>query len=370
MNNKRFTRSAMLTVILAALFASRVALADTEVEPNDPYTSAQPLTVDSTGTATVTNASIYNTTTHRDVDFYSFHASAGDVITTYIYGGMDANFNGILTDLAIWGPLPVASDALPLIVQLGSDTGSPPPGSASTADASITGFHIPTDGTYIVGVSTDPGEFVTINSLQSGSLVSWSPLAFVTGSYSLVVTGATPYTAPVPTPTPPPPPPPVATVLSVNIDIMPGRHNVIWLQTANASQSTSDSDADRRHHLARELGRHLKGGIPVALLSTDTFNALDVDQSSLKFGSTGTENSLVKCNPHGVDVNHDGRPDLLCHFDVSKANFEPGDQSGTMTGATNGGDDFKGAAYLKVVTGHRDWKKDRDGDHDGHRHRR
>jgi hypothetical protein len=375
MKNKLIVRSALMTVVLASLLASRIALAGDEVEPNDPYTSAQPLTVDSNGTVTVTNASIYNTTTHRDVDFYSFHASAGDVITTYIYGGMDANFNGILTDLAIWGPLPVASNALPLIVQLGSDTGQPPPGSVSTADASITGFHIPTDGTYIVGVSTDPGEFVDINTLQSGDLISWSPQAYVTaiGSYSLVITGVTPYTAPAPTPTPtptpPPPPAPVATVLSVNIVIMPGRHNVIWLQSANASQTTSGNDADRRHGLARELRRHLKGGIPVALLSTDTFNALDVDQSSLRFGSTGTEDSLIKCNPHGVDVNHDGRPDLLCHFDVSKANFQPGDQSGTMTG-TIGSDDFKGAAYLKVVTGHRDWKKERDGDHDGNRHHR
>jgi len=365
----------MLAAFLAALVASRVAFAVDEVEPNDPYpyTSAQPVTVDSTGTVTVTNASIYSTTTHRDVDFYSFHASAGDVITTYINGGMDANFNGILSVLAVWGPLPVASNAVPLIVQTGSDTGAPPPGSVSTADASITGFHIQTDGTYIVGVSTDPGEFVDISTLQSGTLVSWSPLAYVTGSYSLVITGVTPYTAPAPTPTPtptppPPPPAPVATVLSVSIDIMPGRRNVIWLQTANASQTTSDSDVDRGRELARELHRHLKGGIPVALLSTDTFNAMDVNLSSLKFGSTGTESSLIKCNPHGVDVSHDGRPDLLCHFDVSKANFQPGDQNGTLTGTTNAGDAFAGTAYLKVVTGKRDWKKDLDGDHDGHRH--
>src|SRR5512146_2064888 len=186
MKNKLFVRSAMMTVVLAILVASRIALAVDEVEPNDPYTSAQALTIGSDGTVTVSNASIYNTPTHRDVDFYSFHATAGDVVTFNIDGGMDANYNGILTTLAVFGPDP-AGNPLPLITAVGSS--STDAGSPTTADARIDSFPIPTTGTYIVGVSTDPGEFVDINTLVTSALspMGWSPNNYVTGSYTLII---------------------------------------------------------------------------------------------------------------------------------------------------------------------------------------
>ena len=93
--------------------------------------------------------------------------------------------------------------------------------------------------------------------------------------------------------------------------------------------------------------------MPVALLSSDTFNALDVDQSSLKFGETGNESSLIRCERHGVDVNRDKRPDLICFFDFAKANFQPGDTEGKVTGTTNSGQAFEGSAWLKIMTGRR-----------------
>ncbi len=361
MTKKRYMRSVILTAFLATLVASRIAFAVDEVEPNDPYTNAQSLVIGSDGTVTVNNASIYNTQTHRDVDFYSFHANAGDVVTFNIDGGMDANYNGILTTLAVFGPDP-ASNPLPLVTAVGSS--SPDAGSPTNADARIDNFPIPTTGTYIVGVSTDPGEFLDINSLVTGALspMGWSPNNYVYGNYTLIISGVTPLAAAAPTP------PPVATVLPINIDIMPGRRNVLWIHTASANQTSTDHDSDRRRDLAREMHGHFKGGIPVALLSTDTFNALDVNQSSLRFGSTGTEDSLMRCNPKGVDVNHDGRPDLLCHFDVRRANFEPGDANGIVTGETNSGDAFEGQGYLKIVTGKRDVQRDLDR-HDRRHHR-
>ena len=121
MKSKFYVRSAMLTVLLSTLVVSRVALAVDEAEPNDPYTSVQPLTIGSDGTVTVTNASIYNTTTHRDVDFYSFHGNAGDIVTFNIDGGMNASYVGILTTLGVWGP-DYASNPLPLITQTHAST--------------------------------------------------------------------------------------------------------------------------------------------------------------------------------------------------------------------------------------------------------
>ena len=364
MTNKRRTWSVTLIVVLATFVASRVALAVDEAEPDDPYTSAQPLTIGSDGTVTVTNASIYNTPTHRDVDFYSFHANAGNTVTINIDGGMNASYVGILTTLGVWGPDP-ANNPLPLITQVGA--ASPDAGSPTISDARIDNFPIPATGTYIVGVSTDPGYFVDINTLTTGALSAsgWSPNYFATtGNYTLTISGVTPYSAP---------PPPVATVLPINIDIMPGRRSVIWMQSASASASTPDQDSDRKRDLDREMRRHFKGGIPVALLSSETFNALGVNQSSLRFGSAGDEDSLIHCNRRRVDVNHDGLPDLLCHFDATKAGFQPGDANGIVTGETDSGDEFEGQGYLKVVTGrrhHHDFDRDHDHDRDHDRDRR
>lgn len=366
MKTKLYVRSAMLTVFLATLVASRVALAVDEVEPNDPYTSAQPLVIGSDGTVTV-NASIYNTIDHRDIDFYSFYARAGDIVRFNIDGGMDANFVGILTELAVFGPEPVGSDtALPLITAVGAPSLDPvsDPGSATTADARIDKFPIPVSGTYIVGVTTDPSYFVDIGHVVSLTAGIWSPINNTYGNYTLIISGVTPLGAPAPTP------PPVATVQSINIDVMPGRRNVIWIHDASADDHKPDHDSDRRRDLARAMHGHFRGGIPVALLSTATFNALDVNQSSLRFGSTGDEDSLIRCNNRGIDVDHNGRPDLLCFFDVSKANFAPDDTNGIVTGETNSGDAFEGQGYLKVVMGKQDPQRvlDRGRDRDGHRH--
>jgi len=363
MTNKRQMWSATLIAVFTAFLASRVALAADEAEPDDPYTSAQALTIGSDGTVTVTNASIYNTTAHRDVDFYSFHGNAGDVVTFNIDGGMNASFVGIYTSLGVWGP-DYATNPVPLVTQTGSlttDAGSP-----TTADARIDNFPLPATGTYIVGVSTDPGEFVDINTLQTGGLsaAGWSPDYGVTGSYTLIISGVTPYSAPAPVAAAP-----ATTALPINIDIMPGRHNVIWLRTASASASTPDQDSERKRDLDRDMHRHFRDGIPVALLSSSTFTPSDVNQSSLRFGSAGDEDSLIRCNRRQVDLNHDGIPDLICHFDATKANFQPGDTNGIVTGETATGE-FEGQGYLKVVTGRRHHHHDFDRGHDRGRHHR
>src|SRR5262249_34463244 len=66
-----------------------------------------------------------------------------------------------------------------------------------------------------------------------------------------------------------------------------------------------------------------RGKIPVAILSTAGFNAVTgVDTTSLRFGPTGTEQSLAFCNSGGEDVNGDGLPDLVCHFETELTGFK------------------------------------------------
>ena len=345
MTNKRYIRSATMIAFLATLVASRVALAVTEVEPNDPVANAQPLVVGSDGTVTV-NGGILNTPTHRDVDFYSIQATKGDVVTINIDGGMDANFVGVWTVVAIFGPN--TTTPVPLLDQ--SSTGIPiDAGSASPYDARIDNFVIPQTGTYIVGVSSEPAEFIDVDHISSPTIWDYSPALYVDGTYTLIISGVTPPASVPPIATPP-------VVQQISIEIRPGRRDVFVVSSRRDFDSKKDrvfkkdrdSDSARRHD-SDELREHFRGGIPVALLSSDTFNALDVDQTSLKFGGTGTEDSLIRCNPHGVDVNGDKLPDLICHFDYRKANFQPGDTEGIVTGKTNSGDAFEGKGFLKIV---------------------
>ncbi|MDR7419697.1 MAG: hypothetical protein QN178_12390 [Armatimonadota bacterium] len=62
-----------------------------------------------------------------------------------------------------------------------------------------------------------------------------------------------------------------------------------------------------------------EGRVPVAILSSPIFNALtDPVLSSITFGLTGTEHSIVSCNTSGQDVNGDGLLDRICHGDTKK----------------------------------------------------
>jgi hypothetical protein len=91
------------------------------------------------------------------------------------------------------------------------------------------------------------------------------------------------------------------------------------------------------------------GVIPVAILSTSTFDApAQVDTTSLAFGRTGSEASLTRCNAP-EDVNGDGTSDVLCRFTTQKTGFQTGDTQGVLTGKTLGGTPIRGADSVVVV---------------------
>jgi lysophospholipase L1-like esterase len=71
--------------------------------------------------------------------------------------------------------------------------------------------------------------------------------------------------------------------------------------------------------------------LPVALLSTEDFDATNVDADSVRFGKAGTEASEVhrdeggKAARHVADVNDDGRDDLVFHFRFGDTGFSCND---------------------------------------------
>jgi len=328
----RYLRYAVAAAFAAGSLATGVAHAVIEMEPDDSLGAAQPLTVTNgsvevTGILGVTSPDLSATS---DVDFYSFQATAGDVVQIDINGGMKdfaAGTRAVDTVIAVF-------DTNGNLLRQNDDADDVDFGSISTSDSRIVDFVVPANGKYTVGVSSFPRTF---SDMGGGQLTTTAVDQNVgNGSYTPTSNGVT--TPPVEQPpveeppveeppveeTPPSPPPPPAGAKKVNIDIRPRDPGVARVYP----------NAD--------------GKIHVAILSSRTFNATKVDKYSLKFGSEGIEASYVDCYKHGIDVNRDRRKDLVCRFDVKKAGFEVGDLEGILTGTAEGSS-FEGRAPLKVV---------------------
>lgn len=98
------------------------------------------------------------------------------------------------------------------------------------------------------------------------------------------------------------------------------------------------------------INSQAQGTIPVAILASSTFDPVSqVDPASLKFGHSGTENSLAFCNANGEDVNGDGLADLVCHFSTPASGFVVGDTQAILTGNTLTGVPIAGTAAINVI---------------------
>jgi uncharacterized delta-60 repeat protein len=117
------------------------------------------------------------------------------------------------------------------------------------------------------------------------------------------------------------------TVLSVSVDVKPDSStNVIPLQT--------------------------NGVIPVAILTTDAFDATSVNPASVCFGSandpTARDCSAKQGTGHLQDVNGDGRTDLLLQYETPQTGIRPGDTQACLTGQTYNGVSIEGCD--RIVT--------------------
>lgn len=81
--------------------------------------------------------------------------------------------------------------------------------------------------------------------------------------------------------------------------------------------------------------------IPVAIFSTEEFDARQIDKSSLTFGRTGEEDSLLACF-RDLDLNRDRLPDSLCFFLTRRTGFQVGDTVGILMGTMQDGTHIEG----------------------------
>lgn len=90
-----------------------------------------------------------------------------------------------------------------------------------------------------------------------------------------------------------------------------------------------------------------KGVIPVAILTTDIFDATTVDPLSVKFGPNGATEAHKR--GHIEDANGDGNPDMVLHFNTQKTGIKCGDTSASLTGKALDGQDIEGSDSIQTV---------------------
>jgi hypothetical protein len=327
-------RTHISKAVAAALLAvsTQLAFAVDEVEPNDSLNAPQQVTVGADGQVIIQGVVGTNDPAQPavpDVDFYSFEASATDIITLDIDGGMKgmgATDRQVDTKITLFGP-----DGQ---VVLDNDDN----------------FVIDEGSASIGGERDSRIENLSLNASGSGRyVVSVEGVGrFPNGSYTLIISGVT-VAAP-------------SQVDYVNIDVRPG----------DRSEYTRVNMRQKRDLPIALLSRKAKGDLPA-------FKPLEAKVDSITFGRGGEEKSLTRCLKHHIDVNRDGIPDLVCLFDVPSAGFEENDVAGKLKGETMKGMRFEAVGKLKVVAP--DYKnKDRDrpghwdhrhnGKHHGHGHDR
>ena len=98
---------------------------------------------------------------------------------------------------------------------------------------------------------------------------------------------------------------------------------------------------------ASSINPKSKGVIPVAILSSNTFDATTVDPASVKFGPDGAGETHGR--GHNEDVNRDGRTDLVVHFRTQDTGIVCGITSVSLTGTTFSGQAIKGSASIRTV---------------------
>lgn len=90
-----------------------------------------------------------------------------------------------------------------------------------------------------------------------------------------------------------------------------------------------------------------KGKIPVAILTTDSFDAASVDPTTVLFGATGIEAAPVHSSME--DVDGDGDLDMVLLFVTQDTGITCGDTSASLTGELFSGVRFEGSDSIETV---------------------
>lgn len=102
---------------------------------------------------------------------------------------------------------------------------------------------------------------------------------------------------------------------------------------------------------SNSINVHSSGVVPVAILSSVTFDALSVDPSTVTLAGAAVRliGKVDKWSCSAEDVNGDGLPDLVCHVSTAELVIQPGDTSAILEATTFSGDRIRGVDSIRVV---------------------
>lgn len=101
-----------------------------------------------------------------------------------------------------------------------------------------------------------------------------------------------------------------------------------------------------------------EGVVPVGILTTDQFDALDVDPTTLRFGTPSEiidgEGATIAHTPfptsdHAEDLDDDGDTDLATHYPIPDTSFTKDSSEGWLVGETTDGRAIAGRDSVKIV---------------------
>jgi hypothetical protein len=102
--------------------------------------------------------------------------------------------------------------------------------------------------------------------------------------------------------------------------------------------------------VANTLNSRSRGVVPVAILTTEEFDATSIDLTSLRFGATGEEAAPLRAVL--VDVDHDGDTDLLVFFPSSDTAIDCETLFTYISGVTVSGVSIAGTDSVATVGCH------------------
>jgi hypothetical protein len=120
-------------------------------------------------------------------------------------------------------------------------------------------------------------------------------------------------------------------------------HDII---IASPAPSTTHVDIDVIPHSTKNTINPKSGGIvPVAILTSSTFDALTVDEETASFGPNGATAIRSKL----ADVDHDGDLDKILIFKISETGLSCDQTEATVTAQSKSGAQIQGSDNIRLV---------------------